>query len=78
MEISEKQQKINALKELFANDRFATDLVGVEILDADDGYGKCRLEIKDIHMNAGNHIMGGAIYTLADLAFAIAANYGDT
>jgi acyl-CoA thioesterase len=35
------------------------------------------MEIKDMHLNAGNVVQGGAIFTLADLAFAAAVNaYG--
>jgi len=57
----------------FAGDRYAA-LTGVEILEAGAGYCKARLEIQDKHLNAANVIQGGAIFTLADLAFAVASN----
>lgn len=58
---------------IFANDRYAA-LTGVEIVDARTGYCKARLNIGDKHMNAANVVQGGAIFTLADLAFAVASN----
>jgi acyl-CoA thioesterase len=36
------------------------------------------MTIKEMHLNAGNVVQGGAIFTLADLAFAAAVNaYGN-
>jgi acyl-CoA thioesterase len=60
-------------RNLFAGDRYAA-LTGVEILEAGLGYCKARLVIKDKHLNAANVVQGGAIFTLADLAFAVASN----
>ena len=57
----------------FKNDRFAA-LTGIEIMEAGPGYCKARLEIKDKHLNAANVVQGGAIFTLADFAFGVAAN----
>ena len=60
-------------KKYFSGDRFAA-LTGVEILEAGKGYCKARLVIEDKHLNAANIVQGGAIFTLADLAFAVASN----
>lgn len=60
-------------REIFANDRYAV-LTGVEIVEAGKGYCKTRLKLEDKHLNAANVVQGGAIFTLADLAFAIASN----
>lgn len=57
----------------FKNDRYAA-LTGIEILDVGKGYCRARLKIKDQHLNAANVVQGGALFTLADLAFAVAAN----
>jgi acyl-CoA thioesterase len=38
------------------------------------GYAKARMEIRDCHLNGANIVHGGAIFTLADFAFAAAAN----
>ena len=37
----------------------------------------CELDIKDHHRNALGNVMGGAIFTLADFALAIASNTGE-
>lgn len=64
---------MKTLKELLANDRFATD-AGVELLDIREGYAKARMLVTDKHLNAGGVCQGGALFTLADLAFAAVAN----
>jgi len=61
------------LKAFFKNDRFAA-LAGIEIIDVSIGYCKAKMEIKDMHLNAANVVQGGAIFTLADFAFALASN----
>lgn len=55
------------------NDKYAK-LTGIEIIDANKGYCKAKLNIQDKHLNAANVVQGGAIFTLADLAFAVASN----
>lgn len=60
-------------EEFFEKDLFA-EKTGVELMEIRKGYGKARLEIKKEHLNAGNRTQGGAIFTLADLTLAAAAN----
>lgn len=62
-----------ALHAFFKGDRYAK-LTGVEILDIGEGYCKAALKVEDKHLNAANVVQGGAIFTLADLAFAVASN----
>jgi acyl-CoA thioesterase len=50
--------------------------IGVKILEAKKGYAKTYLKITEEHLNAMGVAHGGAIFTLADAAFANAANYG--
>ena len=61
-------------KEFFKNDAFATSAAGIEILAVGENYAKCGFEIKDIHRNAVGGVIGGAVFTLADFTFAVAAN----
>lgn len=61
------------LLSFFRNDRYAA-LTGVEIVEVKEGYCKAQLKITDKHLNAANVVQGGAIFTLADLAFAVASN----
>ena len=55
-------------QEFFKNDIFAKN-AGIILLEVRKGYSKAKLEI-----NAGARTQGGAIFTLADLALAAAAN----
>ena len=57
----------------FEADRFA-EHVGVELLDVSSGRARARLNIKEQHLNSFNTAHGGAIFALADSAFAAAAN----
>ena len=60
-------------RRIFAADRYAA-LTGIEIIEAGEGCCKARLIIEDRHLNAANVVQGGAIFTLADFAFAVASN----
>ena len=55
------------------NDRFAT-FMGIELVKMQPGYAEAKMEILENHLNGLNMIQGGAIFTLADFAFAAAAN----
>jgi len=60
-------------RSLFSKDRYAA-LTGIEIVEAAKGYCKARLTIEEKHLNVAKVVQGGAIFTLADLAFAVASN----
>ena len=62
-------------KREFAGDIYATQTTGIVIEAADRDYARCSLQIEPCHMNASGVVMGGAIFTLADFTFAVAANY---
>lgn len=64
------------MREKFALDRFAIEQAGIEIEQAQEGYARCAMAITPSHLNAEGAVMGGAIFTLADFAFAVAANAG--
>ena len=61
-------------RETFGHDRFATEVTGIEIVDVAENYAKCELAVDSRHRNAMGAVMGGAIFTLADFCFAVAAN----
>ena len=71
----EDLSKLEEARELFAHDLYASELTGAVIDEIGDNYSKCSLILEDKHRNAYGGIMGGAIYTLADLAFAVASNF---
>lgn len=62
------------LKNFFTqNDKFAKHC-GIELLEVAPGSAKVKMEIKEHHLNAALTVHGGAIFTLADFAFAVASN----
>ncbi|MDR2163405.1 MAG: PaaI family thioesterase [Clostridiales Family XIII bacterium] len=67
---------IDGVREFFSGDRYLM-LTGVVIEEAGDGRAVCAVDIvPDRHFNKGGVVQGGVTYTLADSAFAVAANYG--
>lgn len=73
----EEMNYLQQAQDFFKNDIYATETTGIVIEDAAPGYGRATLSIQKRHMNAGNVVMGGAIFTLADFAFGLAANTGN-
>ena len=65
-------------REVFKDDIYAMETTGIIIEKADKNYAKCSLKIEKKHLNANHCVMGGAIFTLADFAFAVASNYEGT
>ena len=62
-----------ALREIFKADRFAAH-VGIEILEGGDGHARAKLVVQPHHLNGLGTVQGGALFTLADLVFAVAVN----
>ena len=52
-------------------------LVGIQLIEVKEGYAKASLKITRDHSNALGVTHGGAIFTLADCAFARAVNFGE-
>ncbi len=67
--------ELKEIQELYKNDRFATN-AGCRIVEANSDRVVCEMEISEALLNAHGAVMGGAIFTLADFAFAIASNLG--
>lgn len=61
------------IKEFFKNDHFAA-YIGAELTEVGDGYAKARMLIGENHLNGNGTCQGGALFTLADLAFAACTN----
>ena len=53
------------------------EILGIQVLEVKDGYAKLSLKVTKNHTNALGAAHGGAIFSLADCAFAEAANYGE-
>ena len=69
-------QILEDIRRRFAEDAFATTTTGITIDDARKDYARCSMVIDERHFNAGGIVMGGAIFTLADFTFGVAANAG--
>lgn len=65
---------IEKIREFFANDRFATEN-GAVIEQVGENAATVSMNIESRHRNAAGIVMGGAIFTLADFAFAVASNH---
>ena len=65
-------------REFFKQDRYATVATGIVIDEIDNNYSKVSLKLQDHHKAAGDHIMGGVFYTIADFSFAVATNTPDS
>ncbi len=55
------------------NDRFA-EHTGIELVEVSKGYARAEMKVEEKHLNGLGLAHGGAIFTLADLAFAAACN----
>ena len=61
-------------RNFFEKDAFATGLCGIVIEEATAAYVRCRMPLDDRHLNAMGVVQGGAVFTLCDTAFGVAAN----
>ena len=61
------------IREHFTKDRFATG-IGIVIDSVTEECVACSLELNADHRNSVGSVQGGAIFTLADLAFAVHCN----
>lgn len=66
-------QTIEEAQEYFKDDRFATEN-GSSIVEVTEDHAVVRMDLEDRHRNAMNNVMGGAIFTIADFAFAVLAS----
>jgi acyl-CoA thioesterase len=65
---------MDVIKQFFTSeDKFAQHC-GIELLDVQPGWAKTSMKIKPYHINGAKTVHGGAIFTLADFAFAVASN----
>ncbi len=60
-------------REIERHDRLV-DLLGITIEEVGPGRARVSLKVEDKHLNAADVCHGGVIFSLADLAFAIASN----
>lgn len=61
------------LIQFIQKDRFAKH-VGTKLIEVKPGYARVMMEITENHLNGVDMVQGGAIFALADYAFAAACN----
>jgi acyl-CoA thioesterase len=61
------------LKDLLKKDAFAK-LCGIQITECRPGFAQCTMTVTEHHLNSIGTLMGGALFTLADFTFCVAAN----
>ena len=64
---------MKAIKEFFKGDQFAARN-NIELLEAGNGNARAKMTLHPHHLNGLGTVHGGAIFTLADFAFAAASN----
>jgi acyl-CoA thioesterase len=64
---------MDAIKDFFKRDQYARHS-GIELTLVEPGHAIARMPVKPYHLNAVGGVQGGAIFTLADFAFAAASN----
>ncbi len=61
------------LKQTLQMDQFAAHC-GIELISVSPGQARAKMALEARHLNALGSVQGGAIFTLADFAFAAASN----
>ncbi|KON26719.1 hypothetical protein AC481_06590 [miscellaneous Crenarchaeota group archaeon SMTZ-80] len=64
---------LNNVRKMIEDDNFAK-FMGIKLLKLEKGYSKVSMSITNDMVNLHNVAHGGAIFTLADVAFAAAGN----
>jgi acyl-CoA thioesterase len=64
---------METMKRFFKKDKFA-ERANVELLSVSPGTARAKMTLHSHHLNGYGTVQGGAIFTLADFAFAAASN----
>jgi acyl-CoA thioesterase len=64
---------MEAVRRYFKNDKFA-ERTNIELLTVAPGLASAKMTLYPHHLNGYGTVQGGAIFTLADFAFAAASN----
>jgi len=62
-----------SLRRFFLNDKFA-ERANIELISVSPGQARAKMTLHPHHLNGYGTVQGGAIFTLADFAFAAASN----
>jgi acyl-CoA thioesterase len=67
------QDPLTLVRRLMSGDRWAAT-AGARLDEVREGYARATMRLRDEHLNGVAVAQGGAVFTLADFAFAAAAN----
>lgn len=65
---------MHEIKTFFSEHDLFARHAGIKLLEVEPGMARARMKIEPYHFNAAKTVHGGAIFTLADFAFAVASN----
>ncbi len=65
---------MHEIKQFFSTRDLFAKHAGIALIEVKPGYAKTSMQIKPHHFNAARTVHGGALFTLADFAFAVASN----
>jgi acyl-CoA thioesterase len=65
---------MDRIKQFFVERDLFAKHCGIELVEVGKGTAKTRMRVQEHHLNGVRSVQGGAIFTLADLAFAAACN----
>ncbi len=65
---------LEEIRAAFAEDPFTQQAIGAEIESAEPGHAVCAMKLEPRHYNVAGIPHGGAIFSLGDFAFGVAAN----
>jgi acyl-CoA thioesterase len=69
----ERPDPLALARRVMAGDRWAA-AAGARLVEVRPGYARTTLRLRDAHMNGVEVAQGGAVFTLADFAFAACSN----
>jgi acyl-CoA thioesterase len=72
--MEDARKKAQKVKEHLGKHDRLVDLIGARAEEVEPGYARVSLTVEDKHLNAAEVCHGGVLFTLADLAFALASN----
>jgi acyl-CoA thioesterase len=65
---------MDKIKAFFESEDKLARALGIELLEVREGYARARMPVRNDHLNGVATVHGGAVFTLADFAFAVAVN----
>jgi acyl-CoA thioesterase len=68
------QDPLALVRRVMATDRWATAGLGARLVEVRPGYARTRVKLAERHLNGVDVVQGGAVFTLADYAFAACCN----